>query len=144
MLIIRIYQHVNFFNISHNVCKRLFNSFKVKRINFIFDCITTFSIRTKAILTRASDCNINNNVRMAERSKAPDSRYTLLADSKSVREFWSSYEGVGSNPTSDKITFFNFPYFIRFKIHYKRYITYLRMLTQKIVLSEVGFEPTPS
>ena len=42
---------------------------------------------------------------MAERSKAPDSRYSLLADSKSVREFWSSYEGVGSNPTSDKITF---------------------------------------
>ena len=45
--------------------------------------------------------DINNNVRMAERSKAPDSRYTLLADSKHVREFWSSYEGVGSNPTSD-------------------------------------------
>ena len=50
----------------------------------------------------------NNNVRMAERSKAPDSRYPLPADSRSVREFWSSYEGVGSNPTSDKITFYTF------------------------------------
>ena len=48
--------------------------------------------------------DIKNNyllteVRMAERSKAPDSRCTLLTDSE--RAFWSSSEGVGSNPTSD-------------------------------------------
>ena len=42
-------------------------------------------------------------VRMAERSKAPDSRISLLTDSE--RAFWSSYEGVGSNPTSDKYFF---------------------------------------
>ena len=42
---------------------------------------------------------------MAERSKAPDSRFTFSVDDRDYREFWSSYEGVGSNPTSDK-TFF--------------------------------------
>jgi hypothetical protein len=40
---------------------------------------------------------------MAERSKAPDSRFTLLTDSE--RAFWSSSEGVGSNLTFD-IKFF--------------------------------------
>ena len=39
-------------------------------------------------------------VRMAERSKAPDSSANLLTNSE--RAFWSSSEGVGSNPTSDK------------------------------------------
>ena len=34
---------------------------------------------------------------MAEWSKAPDSRFKGIAG-----DFWSSYEGVGSNPTSDK------------------------------------------
>ena len=39
---------------------------------------------------------------MAEWSKAPDSRFYLTFMIGSVyREFWSSYEGVGSNPTSD-------------------------------------------
>ena len=50
---------------------------------------------------------------MAERSKAPDSRFTFSVDDRDYREFWSSYEGVGSNPTSDK-TFFRenvLPYF---------------------------------
>ena len=42
---------------------------------------------------------------MAERSKAPDSRFTFSVDDRDYREFWSSYEGVGSNPTSDKIVF---------------------------------------
>ena len=36
---------------------------------------------------------------MAERSKAPDSREILFASVKWA--FWSSNEGVGSNPTSD-------------------------------------------
>ncbi len=36
---------------------------------------------------------------MAERSKAPDSREILFTDRE--RAFWSSSEGVGSNPTSD-------------------------------------------
>ena len=40
---------------------------------------------------------------MAERSKAPDSRETF---SVIERVFLSSYEGVGSNPTSDKIISF--------------------------------------
>ena len=52
-------------------------------------------------------------VRMAERSKAPDSRFTFSVDDRDYREFWSSYEGVGSNPTSDK-TFFKRKCFILF------------------------------
>ena len=39
------------------------------------------------------------NVRMAERSKAPDSRVA----SSSNGAFWSTYVGVGSNPTSDRL-----------------------------------------
>ena len=39
-------------------------------------------------------------VRMAEWSKAPDSRYETLPAS-SGRAFWSTNVGVGSNPTSD-------------------------------------------
>ena len=38
-------------------------------------------------------------VRMAERSKAPDSRVRLFPV---TGVFWSTYVGVGSNPTSDK------------------------------------------
>ena len=47
--------------------------------------------------------NIDNlyQVRMAERSKAPDSRATFLIHTE--RAFWSSYEGLGSNFTSDKL-----------------------------------------
>ena len=37
-------------------------------------------------------------VRMAERSKAPDSRVKLFL----IGAFWSTNVGVGSNPTSDK------------------------------------------
>ena len=40
-------------------------------------------------------------VRMAERSKAPDSRAIFLIGNE--RAFWSSYEGVGSNPISNKL-----------------------------------------
>ena len=42
------------------------------------------------------------NVRMAERSKAPDSRAKLFTYQWA---FWSSNEGVGSNPTSDNNNF---------------------------------------
>ena len=41
-------------------------------------------------------------VRMAEWSKAPDSRLKLYPVIQDDWDFWSSYEGVGSNPTSDK------------------------------------------
>ena len=54
--------------------------------------------------------SIFHQVRMAERSKAPDSRYTFLTDSE--RAFWSSYEGVGSNPTSDKFFSLQIIFFI--------------------------------
>ena len=40
----------------------------------------------------------NPHVRMAERSKAPDSRVELFL----TGVFWSTNVGVGSNPTSDK------------------------------------------
>ena len=40
----------------------------------------------------------NAHVRMAERSKAPDSRVELFL----TGVFWSTNVGVGSNPTSDK------------------------------------------
>ena len=43
---------------------------------------------------------------MAERSKAPDSRKpTCVSMKETIKEFWSSIEGVGSNPTSDSLTF---------------------------------------
>jgi hypothetical protein len=45
------------------------------------------------------------HVRMAERSKAPDSSANLPIR---VKAFWSSIEGVGSNPTSDNYFFSNF------------------------------------
>ena len=38
------------------------------------------------------------HVRLAERSKAPDSREDSLSV---IGVFWSTYVGVGSNPTSD-------------------------------------------
>ena len=41
-------------------------------------------------------------VRMAERSKAPDSREDLLCKTVAEWVFWSTNVGVGSNPTSDK------------------------------------------
>ena len=44
-------------------------------------------------------------VRMAERSKAPDSSVNLVGNDKSTVSFWSTYVGVGSNPTSDKYIF---------------------------------------
>ena len=41
-------------------------------------------------------------VRMAERSKAPDSRGCIIpSHSVEIRVFWSTYVGVGSNPTPD-------------------------------------------
>ena len=48
-------------------------------------------------------------VRMAERSKAPDSRVKPLS---LAGVFWSTYVGVGSNPTSDN--FFKTPGTARF------------------------------
>ena len=39
------------------------------------------------------------HVRMAERSKAPDSRVELFL----TGVFWATNVGVGSNPTSDKV-----------------------------------------
>ena len=40
----------------------------------------------------------NTYVRMAERSKAPDSRVKSLS---LIGVFWSTYVGAGSNPASD-------------------------------------------
>ena len=40
-------------------------------------------------------------VRMAERSKAPDSRFSYLPIAQWERAFWSPNGGVGSNPTPD-------------------------------------------
>ena len=42
-------------------------------------------------------------VRMAERSKAPDSRSLYLPIKQWERAFWSPNGGVGSNPTPDNI-----------------------------------------
>ena len=46
-------------------------------------------------------------VRMAERSKAPDSRFTYLPIAQWERAFWSPNGGVGSNPTPDT-TYFSY------------------------------------
>jgi hypothetical protein len=43
---------------------------------------------------------------MAERSKAPDSRFAFIT--LMMIEFWSSKEGVGSNPTPDNKVLFVF------------------------------------
>jgi hypothetical protein len=52
------------------------------------------------------------HVRMAEWSKAPDSRHdALLPRREFKRDFWSSYEGRGSNPLPDK--YFSYTIFIR-------------------------------
>ena len=61
-------------------------------------------------------------VRMAERSKAPDSSASFPWKEGSA--FWSSIEGVGSNPTSDMNFFFhtlsnNF-FFLKY-INFKRF-----------------------
>jgi hypothetical protein len=42
---------------------------------------------------------------MAERSKAPDSSRDRLALVEGFEAFWSSIEGVGSNPTPDTFRF---------------------------------------
>jgi hypothetical protein len=62
---------------------------------------------------------------MAERTKAPDSRFTLLTDSE--RAFWSSSEGVGSNPTSDKVFFI---LFFLFQIIYN-FLTKLKLMQHR-------------
>ena len=46
------------------------------------------------------------DVRMAERSKAPDSRFKYLPIAQWERAFWSLNGGVGSNPTPDKCIFY--------------------------------------
>ena len=47
---------------------------------------------------------LQSAVRMAERSKAPDSRdCTIPSPVLETRVFWSTYVGVGSNPTSDNL-----------------------------------------
>ena len=48
---------------------------------------------------------------MAEWSKAPDSR---IIPCLRRRVFWSTYVGVGSNPTSDKPIFFLFKLYFLF------------------------------
>ena len=67
---------------------------------------------------------------MAEWSKAPDSR-AILPLTEVYGVFWSSYEGVGSNPTSDKGIF--------------ALISILRndSWSTKQLLAAVGFKPTP-
>ena len=55
-------------------------------------------------------CIFECGVRMAERSKAPDSR----ADLALIWVFWSTYVGVGSNPTSDT-SFFPSDFFSFFR-----------------------------
>ena len=54
---------------------------------------------------------------MAERSKAPDSRCYNLLQSMQIGGFWSTYVGVGSNPTSD-ISFLFFFFFSTFFIRF--------------------------
>ena len=51
---------------------------------------------------------------MAEWSKAPDSRYNLTLYKCLV--FWSTYVGVGSNPTPDKVFRYFFLFFLVFFI----------------------------
>ena len=70
-----------------------------------FDMLYTKSILPLLISLMAIMMCFFYQVRMAERSKAPDSRFTFSVDYRDYREFWSSHEGVGSNPTSDNIFF---------------------------------------
>ena len=64
-------------------------------------------------VTLAKNDNLQQ-VRLAERSKAPDSRVNL-AWWCGLWAFWSSYEGVGSNPTPDKCFFVRVLFLLRRK-----------------------------
>ena len=50
-------------------------------------------------------------VRMAERSKAPDSRLSYLPITQWERAFWSPNGGVGSNPTPDTLFLYFYLFF---------------------------------
>ena len=50
-------------------------------------------------------------VRMAERSKAPDSRLITFPNHNRSPAFWSPNGGVGSNPTPDNVTFYDYFFF---------------------------------
>ena len=58
-----------------------------------------FPPRSKCVGYKYSVLFSKWHVRMAERSKAPDSRVELFL----TGVFWSTNVGVGSNPTSDKV-----------------------------------------
>ena len=64
--------------------------------------------------------NFSTVVRMAERSKAPDSRLSYLLITQWERAFWSPNGGVGSNPTPDKMKIYLFTlFFISFFLNRK-------------------------
>ena len=69
-------------------------------LSFRLNCLKIFEMQR--------DLSMHNSiityVRMAERSKAPDSRVTVSSHDYQGA-FWSTNVGVGSNPTSDKIFF---------------------------------------
>ena len=59
---------------------------------------TTLFIQLTTFTGCLNEIGPTQHVRMAERSKAPDSRVELFL----TGVFWSTNVGVGSNPTSDK------------------------------------------
>ena len=59
---------------------------------------TTLFIQLTTFTACLNEIGPTQHVRMAERSKAPDSRVELFL----TGVFWSTNVGVGSNPTSDK------------------------------------------
>ena len=60
---------------------------------------SNFGVSTEVLGNKYSLSFPVRHVRMAERSKAPDSRVELFL----TGVFWSTNVGVGSNPTSDKV-----------------------------------------
>ena len=68
---------------------------------YLSNCVSTYILAYKAICALSKQA-----VRVAEWSKAPDSRiYRFLARKCEFEAFWSTYVGVGSNPTSDRFFF---------------------------------------
>ena len=94
-----LYLELNFQPLLGDWCEMFYFQIQIT-LSFRLNCLKTFEMQR--------DLSMHNSiityVRMAERSKAPDSRVTVSSHDYQGA-FWSTNVGVGSNPTSDKIFF---------------------------------------
>ena len=94
-----LYLELNFQPLLGDWCEKFYFQIQIT-LSFRLNCLKIFEMQR--------DLSMHNSiityVRMAERSKAPDSRVTVSSHDYQGA-FWSTNVGVGSNPTSDKIFF---------------------------------------